>query len=173
MSLVHDPHHLPSAQRTLPGLLQWRADTAPERTLVHISGKDWTVAQLQDVVARRATALQAAGVTRGDRVALLVGNRAEFLEVALACGWMGAIAVPINTASRGEQLQHILNNSGAQLMVIEQALWPSLQHLRWSELALEQLWVLDGEGESPAEGVTAKAMPAPGAEPMPAYASQP
>ncbi len=172
MPLVNDPHHLSSLQRTLPGVLQWRAQTAPQRSLVRIGDIDWTVAQLQESLSRRAAALQAAGVQRGDRVALLVGNRVEFLEVALACGWMGAIAVPINTASRGEQLQHILNNSGARLLVIEQSLWPSLQHLRWPDLALRQLWVLDGHGESPAPGVATCAMPPPG-EPIPAHASLP
>ena len=40
----------------------------------------------------------------------------------LGCGWLGAIAVPINTASRGAQLEHILANCGARLLVVEREL---------------------------------------------------
>ena len=49
---------------------------------------------------RWAALLAAHGVRRGDRVALMAGNRIEFLSVVLGCGWLGAVAVPINTASR-------------------------------------------------------------------------
>jgi crotonobetaine/carnitine-CoA ligase len=47
-------------------------------------------------------------VSTGDRVAIICGNRLELLLTVLGCGWLGAIAVPINTASRGAQLEHIL-----------------------------------------------------------------
>ena len=59
------------------------------------------------------------GVKAGDRVAIMCGNRPELLLTILGCGWLGAIAVPINTASRGAQLAHILGNCGARLMVVE------------------------------------------------------
>jgi carnitine-CoA ligase len=49
-------------------------------------------------------------------------NRLELLELILGCAWTGAIAVPINTASRGPQLEHILANSGPRLLVVEPAL---------------------------------------------------
>ena len=42
----------------------------------------------------------------------MAGNRIEFMSLVLGCGWLGAVVVPINTASRGMQLQHILANSG-------------------------------------------------------------
>ena len=49
----------------------------------------------------------------------MCGNRAEFIESFLGCAWLGAVAVPINTASRGPQLAHFLHNSGARLLIIE------------------------------------------------------
>lgn len=137
---------LPSAARTVAAMLERRAQLAPERPVVHIDGQDHRVADLQLAAARRAGALRQAGVKRGDRVALLIGNRWEFVEAVLGCACLGAIAVPINTASRGEQLQHMLRNCGAELLIIEQSLWPALGYLRFSELALSRLWVLDGEG---------------------------
>jgi crotonobetaine/carnitine-CoA ligase len=46
-------------------------------------------------------------------------NRLELLELILGCAWIGAIAVPINTASRGPQLEHILSNSSPRLIAYE------------------------------------------------------
>jgi Acyl-CoA synthetases (AMP-forming)/AMP-acid ligases II len=48
-----------------------------------------------------------------DRVAILCANRLETLEIILGCGWIGAIAVPINTAAMGPQIGYYLSNSGA------------------------------------------------------------
>jgi crotonobetaine/carnitine-CoA ligase len=49
------------------------------------------------------------------------GNRVETLAVFLGCGWIGAISVPINTASMGPQLAYFLADSGARLLVVEAA----------------------------------------------------
>src|SRR2546428_9919874 len=49
-------------------------------------------------------------------------NRVELLEVFLACGWIGAVCVPFNTASMGPQIEYYLTNSGAKLLVIEERL---------------------------------------------------
>ena len=38
----------------------------------------------------------------------MCSNRVEFLEVLLGCGWIGAVAVPINTASMGPQIEYFL-----------------------------------------------------------------
>jgi len=73
------------------------------------------------MVARRAGALHAAGIRRGDRVALMCSNRAEMLETFLACGWIGAISVPINTASMGPQIEYYVTNSGSKLLVLEKS----------------------------------------------------
>jgi crotonobetaine/carnitine-CoA ligase len=82
---------------------------------------DWSHRDVAGIVARRAGALRAAGIGRGDRVALMCSNRAELLETFLACGWIGAVAVPINTASMGPQIEYYLTNSGAKLFVLEKS----------------------------------------------------
>src|SRR5262249_19347268 len=88
------------------------------------------------------------GVTRGDRVALLCSNRAEFMEIVLGCAWLGAVVVPINTASRGLQLEHILQNYGARLLVAESHLVGAVAALDPQALALERIWLI---GETSAE----------------------
>eukprot|EP01032_Pedospumella_encystans_P020728 gene20727-23542_t len=76
---------------------------------------------LRDEGEAYADALAAAGVERGDRVALMSGNRLEVLETLSGCGWLGAAMVPINTASMAPQIEYFLADSAARLLVIESA----------------------------------------------------
>lgn len=73
-----------------------------------------------DVSVRRiATSLGALGLARGDRVALFLGNCWEFLAVTLACNRIGALVVPIGTRQRKAELEFLLGNSGAKVLVFE------------------------------------------------------
>jgi crotonobetaine/carnitine-CoA ligase len=128
--------------RTVPAILRRAAELYGERPLVKIAGGEWRHRDAADIVARRAGALRAAGIGRGDRVALMCSNRVELLEVFLACGWLGAVAVPINTASMRPQIEYYLANSGAKLLVLEPQFLPRLP------AAAPPLWVV-GEGYPP------------------------
>ncbi|HKX43156.1 MAG TPA: AMP-binding protein, partial [Burkholderiaceae bacterium] len=106
-------------ERTLPRLLARQAALHGERPFLAIAGAQWSHREAADVAARRGAALREAGIGRGDRVAVMCGNRAEFIETVLGCGWIGAVVVPINGASMGPQIGYVLGNSGARLLVIE------------------------------------------------------
>ncbi len=69
-----------------------------------------------------ARALLAAGVGRCDRVCVMLRNRPEFLLLAMACGRVGAIFVPLNTELKGYSLQHQLGNCGARCVFAEASL---------------------------------------------------
>jgi carnitine-CoA ligase len=133
----------PPAERTLPKMLLRQANRTPEKALVSAGDVTLTYAQACDTALRAAAALQSAGIRTGERVALICSNRMEFLEVFLGCAWLGAVLVPINVASRGPQLQHILSNSGARLLVIEGAYAENLAMLDPSVLAVEAIWSID------------------------------
>ncbi|HEY3076388.1 MAG TPA: ATP-dependent acyl-CoA ligase [Burkholderiales bacterium] len=100
-------------------MLRRAAGRFGDHPLLSMGDAHWRHRDAAQAAARRAAALRAAGISRGDRVAIMCGNRAELLEVFLACGWLGAIAVPINTASMAPQIEYYLSNSGAKLLVIE------------------------------------------------------
>ena len=63
--------------------------------------------------------LSALGVAPGDRVALYLGNAWEFLAILFACVRIGAIVVPIGTRQRHAELEFMLNDSGAKILVHE------------------------------------------------------
>ena len=148
MSGAKLPELFPPLERTLPKMLARQAERYGERRLIVIGGKTLTHAETFAAAAGYAGALAAAGVKPGDRVAIMCGNRAELLLTILGCGWLGAVAVPINTASRGAQLEHILWNCGARLMVVEGGLASVLAPLARERIALEALWIV-GDGEWP------------------------
>ena len=106
-------------ERTLPAMLTRQAERYAKRPLVSAGDTTWSYADACDAAARFAATLRDAGIKAGDRVAIICSNRIEFLEIVLGCAWLGAVAVPINVASRGPQLQHILSNCGARLLVLE------------------------------------------------------
>jgi crotonobetaine/carnitine-CoA ligase len=139
------PELFPPVDRTLPKMLRRQTERYGQRHLITIGSVTLTYAQTAEAAAGYAAALATAGAKPGDRVAIMCGNRAELLLTILGCAWLGAIAVPINTASRGAQLEHILSNCGARLLVIERELTSVLAPLDRTRIPLRALWLV-GEG---------------------------
>lgn len=149
-------------ERTLPVMLARQAERFADRPLVATDGTRWTFAQARDEAAGFAGILRAAGIKAGDRVALICSNRLEFLRVFLGCAWIGVVAVPINTASRGHQLQHILANSGARLLIVEAEFAGNLGHLDFSVLPVETIWTIDAREPFHVGALTSTPLPSAG-----------
>jgi long-chain acyl-CoA synthetase len=86
--------------------------------LVSDAGR-WTYGQAEGEVARIAAGLAELGVGRGDRVALLIGNRAEFVFVLFALQRLGAIAVPVGVREQRPGLAWMLAQCGACAIVFD------------------------------------------------------
>src|SRR5690606_15432735 len=69
--------------------------------------------------SRVANGLRALGVNRGDTVATLLDNSADAVIVLFGIMRIGAIAVPVNTALKGDFLRHQLSDAGAALIIAE------------------------------------------------------
>jgi long-chain acyl-CoA synthetase len=106
---------------------------------------DW--AGLRRRVAAAGAVLRRGGVAPGDRVCLLLGNRAEFPLAFLAAAWIGAIPVPISIREQKAGLAYILEHCAARVLVHEPDLADRLPaSVPWS-LTPEELWQRSGEGE--------------------------
>ena len=75
---------------------------------------------------RSAQALRALGVVEGDVVALMMTNSPLALEFMLAARWIGAMWCAINWHFKSEEVQYILDNSGAKVLVVDAPLWRGL-----------------------------------------------
>ena len=160
------------AERTLPAMLRRQAERHGQKPLVSAGDVVWTCADACAAAARFAGTLRAAGIAPGDRVAIICGNRMAFLEVLLGCAWLGAVAVPINIASRGPQLQHILANSGARLLVMDAAFAGNLALLDPRTLAVEAVWQIGEPADVRLGAIAATPIP-PRGEPLAAAPVRP
>lgn len=155
--------------RTVPAMLQRQAQRYGARTLFVAGAARWSFADALAAAAAAGAALRAAGVGAGDRVALICGNRVEFMQALLGCAWIGAVAVPLNTAARGESLRHMLANCGARLLVAEREGLQAVAALGGhAALALQRAWCV---GEPPQDAGADAGVPAHlPCEPFPADA---
>jgi carnitine-CoA ligase len=160
------------AERCLANMLVTQARKYGAKPLVQTGERSWSFGEAPGLAARAAGRLHAAGMRQGDRIALVCENRPEFIELFLGCAWLGASLVPINTASRGLQLRHILENSGARLLVIEAALLGALEHVDIATLPLEAIWFIDRPSGDVPTLALARPLP-PLAEAVPAQPTRP
>ncbi|MGC4807694.1 SDR family NAD(P)-dependent oxidoreductase [Micromonospora sp. DT233] len=105
--------------RPLHELLAEHADRLGERTAFSDGRRAVTWAQLRRRTGRLAGHLAALGADRGDRVALLLGNRVETVETYLAVARAGAVGVPLNPHATDAELEHLLTDSGAVVLVTD------------------------------------------------------
>jgi carnitine-CoA ligase len=143
------PAELPPNARTLPNMLQSSARRFGTRTLFRIGEVAWSFADMPGLAAAAAGRMREAGLQPGDRLAVMCPNHAEFVELYLGCAWSGVIMVPVNVASRGPQLRHVLSNSGARILAIAGDLVHVLDNIDRGRLAIEAIWTI---GDLPPAG---------------------
>jgi acyl-CoA synthetase (AMP-forming)/AMP-acid ligase II len=72
--------------------------------------------------AQVAAGLRRMGVQRGDRVALLLGNRIEFVLALFGAAHLGAVTVLLSTRQQKPEIAYVLTDCGARLLIHEAAL---------------------------------------------------
>ena len=99
--------------------LQRSASIFRQKPAVVYGDRSWTYPELNERVHRLASALSAAGVRPGDRVAYLVPNIPQMLEGHFGVPLAGAILVAINTRLSAPEVAYILEHSGATALVVD------------------------------------------------------
>ena len=93
---------------------------APGKTALVFAGESWSNEQLHAAARRAAGELARRGVGAGDRVALYLGNGPGMVVSFLAILRLGAVALPVNTAYRGPEIGHILDDAEPVLTISEE-----------------------------------------------------
>ncbi|MEJ2733700.1 MAG: long-chain fatty acid--CoA ligase [Anaerolineae bacterium] len=89
-----------------------------------------TYGQLDDAVNRLAAGLQQMGVKKGDRVAIMLPNSPQFVIAAYATWRIGGIVVCCNPLYVAREIEHLVNDSGAQTMVVMSQLYERVNSIR-------------------------------------------
>jgi crotonobetaine/carnitine-CoA ligase len=153
----------PASDRILSTILTRQAERYGERVLLVAGETRWSFGQTAAIAAASAQALVDAGIRPGDRVALMCSNRPEFLQVYLGCAWLGAIAVPINTALRGFQLSHIFRNSRPALLVVETQFVDAIESVEAGVELPPRTWIVGAAAGAVDARLSAVPLPALGA----------
>ena len=131
MDQFHTPAIVPPATSgNLTNLIAERAWFEPQRIMLSRPlGDGWqpvTARELEEEVGQTAKGLIAAGIQIGDRVAIMAKTRYEWTILDFAIWFAGAVTVPIYETSSAEQIQWILEDSGARAIIVETPLLADL-----------------------------------------------
>lgn len=105
----------------LGDMLRTQARTHRTETFLKFHDGDISYGEVDAMADRVAQGLIACGVRRGEHVAVMLPNGPEIVYVIFALARLGAVAVPVNTAHRGELLRHVLASSDSGMLIIDAA----------------------------------------------------
>lgn len=146
--LSTDPAGAPPAAATVPQLLAQAAGAVPAREALVAGSERLTYAQLAEQAAEAATVLAALGVDKGDCVALLAPNIAQWIPIALGAQSLGARVDAFNTWVKAYDLDYLVRTSGANVLVMVDSVRSSDLVAEMATLAPELLEVPPGRWHS-------------------------
>lgn len=135
------------------------AKVKPDREAITYLSRTWTWSQFDDRIRRVAGALAARGVGRGDIVAFLDKNHPACVEVTLAAGSLGAATAIVNFRLAGDEIDYVLNDSGAKVLFVGAELLPAVTAIRDRLPGVTDLIEVKPEGDDEYEALLAAATP--------------
>ncbi len=106
------------------------AEAKPDGEAITYLERSWTWSEFNDRVRRLAGALSELGVTRGDVVAFVDKNHPSCVELTVAAASLGAATAIINFRLAADELDFVLNDSGAKIVFVGAELRPGLEKIR-------------------------------------------
>ena len=166
-----DPR-IPGRDRcVLRHVLDRLASETPDSPFVWFEGGEiWDYATMRAEAARTGAGLQKSGVRRDDRVLVWLPNGPLMLRCWFGINYIGAAYVPVNTAYRGNLLEHVVRNSEARVMIVHADLVDRLADIDTARI--ERLIVVGGDtgfDRLPVAGI--ETLGHPGDEPEPLWSS--
>jgi acyl-CoA synthetase (AMP-forming)/AMP-acid ligase II len=108
-----------------------------DRPALASNGKRSTFRELYARVAGIATSLTSLGFKAGDRLAFLLPNEPDYIELVYACAWLGVIAVPLNTRLSAAEIDHVLADATPRGLIRHSSMPVPTVKLSW-ELVLDE-----------------------------------
>jgi fatty-acyl-CoA synthase len=112
----------PSAVHNCARWIAERARSQPSHLAVADGWRRLDYRSFEERIQRAAGALAAVGVARGERVALVLGNRSATLELVFACARLGAIAAPLNTRLAAPEIAQLVADCRPRAFAYEASL---------------------------------------------------
>jgi long-chain acyl-CoA synthetase len=118
--------------RNIPELLKRRVNAAPDKPFLfsEIDKRQFTYREFEAAVKRTANLLASHGIRKGDVVSLLLPNSVEYVIAYFACWQIGALAGPINTLLKAQEIAYVIANSEAKAWLVNQEFLPIVEATR-------------------------------------------
>ena len=118
--------------QNITALLQDRVEATPDKVFLFSQpdGRQFTYSQFVDAVSRTAALLAGEGVAKGDVVSLLMPNSVEYVIAYFACWRLGALAGPINSHLKEQEISYVVSNSEAKALLVGSEFLPVINQLR-------------------------------------------
>ena len=126
----HVSFHIDIPDKTVCDVLHERAAQFSSHPALTFYGKTITYAELVAAVNRFASSLQTLGVQKGDRVAIMLPNCPQYVIAYYGILQAGAIVTQVNPMLVERELAYVLNDSGAETIIIYEPLYPRLAAVR-------------------------------------------
>jgi acyl-CoA synthetase (AMP-forming)/AMP-acid ligase II len=123
------------------------AEAKPDGEALDYFDRTWTWAQWNDRVRRLAGALKERGVGRRDVVAFLDKNHPACVELTIAAASLGAANAIINFRLAADELDYVLNDSGAKLLIVGAELKPGIDKIRGQLMNVEHVIEVTPNGD--------------------------
>jgi acyl-CoA synthetase (AMP-forming)/AMP-acid ligase II len=108
---------------------EW-ARLTPGRIALTFYGRDVTYRELNGLIDRTAWGLVDLGIKKGDRVAVHMENCPQFVIAYFAAQRAGGVTVPVNPMFKGPELEHELNDAGAEILISIDSLYGEVEKVR-------------------------------------------
>ena len=161
-----------SGHTDLWSLCEGRTGEHPDRVVLDFDGSLWTWAELIDAAEALAGGLAGAGVAAGEVVCHMSPNHPEAVVTMLGLLRLGAVECPVNAGLRGHQLAHVLNHSGARMLILDGSLADRLSEQLPAAPDLTTV-VQRGPGLATAPAAAAHAVPSGSRTPAGVASSEP
>ena len=145
-----------------------RALTYPQRPFLKQEDRAFTNRQFNARVNQTARALTALGVNKGERVATLMVNSSEFLEVFFACAKTGAMVVPINLKLALPEMGYIIKDAAPRALIYSAEFVDKAEGLKAASTAVEHYLKHGGDQFSSDPSLSDFTASFPEEEPIPA-----
>ena len=136
----------PPEPRFLDDRLAYWAEHKPDGEAISYLNRSWTWSQWNDRVRRLAGALASRGIGRGDVVSFLDKNHPACVETTLAAATLGAATAIINFRLAGDEIDYVLNDSGAKLLIVGTELLPAIEKIRDRLTHVEEVITVTPDG---------------------------
>jgi len=136
--------------RTIPELLKQRVTAAPDKLFLFSEAdkRQFTYKEFEAAVMRTARMLDARGVRKGDVVSLLLPNSVEYVIAYFACWQLGALAGPINSLLKSQEIAYVISNSEARALLVHSEFLPVIETICDELNTLQAIVIYDNEADA-------------------------